>query len=632
MNTCNALFPCPDARLLGRVGDFADTCLQARAYSDWSRGPMYGECVDSFRTHWDDTDGRAGWQNEYWGKTMLCFAGAVAYTRDPSLRDWVLARAHEFIDAFQKPNGYLSTYSREDFLRNNPDNPDAQTHWCFNIWGRKYTFWALIELHKATGDAECLAAAIKMADHLIAQLARLGLSLDKTGSWHGISSMSILRPMLELYRLTEDGRYLALAGDIVRAMDAEPTTPASIIRDAFRKEPIVSWYPLPTFWAKAYEILSCLEGLVEYYRVTGEKRVFDAVLAWHGHLMDEELNPMGSAGYFDHFLNAAAHVNGMTELCDVVHWIRLNRELLLLTGEAKYADLIEEAFLNAFLAGVWRDGRWGAHIIRSHGTRHLSAPAQTGMQLHQCCPDNMMRSYFDYAASQVARASDGALCVMLYTDGKVSDGGDTVEISGGYPWLDGPVIVKANLSKATKVRFRVPQWSATLGLDGKTIAPQGGWGEVVAAAGENAWTLRFDMAPRLVDWTGRDEAIPPSPQLNHDEIPEYTVHFMEWYTPDMAGLSRQEPAMRVLRGPLVLAKGRLAGTSREETLFSSTVREQGWRAAALHQAARTAANAGVTQPWTLVLQRSDETREIPVADFASVSNIDDSANWFSLWF
>lgn len=131
-----------DVRLRGRAGAAADACLLARADSDWARGPMYDECVNSFRTHWDDTnpDG-PGWQNEYWGKTMLCFAGAVAYTRDPELRSWVLARAHEFIAEFQKPNGYLSTYSREDFLRNHPENPDARTHWCFNVWGRKYTLW-----------------------------------------------------------------------------------------------------------------------------------------------------------------------------------------------------------------------------------------------------------------------------------------------------------------------------------------------------------------------------------------------------------------------------------------------------------------------------------------------------------
>ena len=640
MKTPDILSLCKDARLLGHAGEAADACLRARAYSDWARGPMYEECVNSFRTHWDDTEGRTGWQNEYWGKTMLCFAGAVSYTRDPALRRWVLDRAHEFIAEFQQPNGYLSTYSREDFLRNNPENPDARQHWCFNVWGRKYTLWALIELHKATGDAECLTAAVKMADHLIAQLERLGLTLDKTGAWHGLSSMSILRPLLELHRLTGTDRYLALAHDIVRAMDAEPATPASLIKNAFREEPIVTWFPLPTFWAKAYEILSCLEGLVEYYRVTGETRILDAVMAWHGHLVREELNPMGSAGYFDHFLNASVHVNGMTELCDVTHWIRFNRELLLLTGDPRYADFIEEAFLNAFLAGVSRDGRWGAHIVRSHGTRHLSAPAQTGMQLHQCCPDNMMRTYFDYAGSQFARAADGALCVLLYTDGVASVGADRVEISGGYPWFDGPVTVKATLAEAGTVRFRVPRWAADAEVEklkverlkGEELKVDGGWVEVDAAASDNAWVLRFDMAPRLVAWTGRDEEMPPSPQSGCDEIPEYTVHFMEWYTPEMAGLSHCKPAMRVLRGPLVLAKGRLAGTSREETLFAKTLRGDGWRVSELRPAERTSANSGVVQPWTLVLERDGEMRNIPVADFASVSNVDDPENWFSLWF
>ena len=645
-----ALSPCAPggARLLGRAGEAADACIRARADSDWARGPMYEECVNSFRTHWDDTEGRAGWQNEYWGKTMLCFAGAVAYTSDPELRGWVLARAHKFLAEFQKPNGYLSTYSREDFLRNHPDDPDARNHWCFNVWGRKYTLWALIDLHKATGDAECLAAAVKMADHLVAQLGRLGLSLDQTGAWHGVSSMSILRPLLELHRLTGEGRYLALARDIVRAMDpdpAQPSSPATLVRDAFRAEPVFTWYPLPTFWAKAYEILSCLEGLVEYHRQTGDRRVLDAVLAWHGRLVREELNPMGSAGYFDHFLHAAARVNGMTELCDVVHWIRLNRELLLLTGDPRYADFLEEAFLNAFLAGVSRDGRWGAHIVRSHGTRHLSAPAQTGMLLHQCCPDNMMRTYFDYAGSQVARAADGALCVLLYTDGSAALGGDRVEVSGGYPWADGPVTVKATLETPRKVRFRVPRWAEGTGgmrlsaTSSTATRPEAaspaasGWIEVEGGAGENAWLLRFDLAPRLVDWTAPgEEPVPPSPQNGHDEIPEYTVHFMEWYTPEMAGLSRHEPALRVLRGPLVLAKGRLAGTSREETLFATTLRGAGWRAAALRPAPRTAANAGVPQPWFLDLRRGDETRTIPVADFASVSNVDDPANWFSIWF
>ncbi len=188
-----------NVHLAGRAGESADACIRARAYSDWARGAMYEECVNAFRTHWDD---RVGWQNEYWGKTMLCYAGAAMYTGDPALKAWIVEKTHAFLKEFQKPNGYLSTYSKEDFLRKNPEDPDAKKHWCFNIWGRKYTFWALIDIYRATGDKTALDGAVKMADHLIAQLKRLNLTLDKTGAWNGISSMSILRPMLELYHIT----------------------------------------------------------------------------------------------------------------------------------------------------------------------------------------------------------------------------------------------------------------------------------------------------------------------------------------------------------------------------------------------------------------------------------------------
>ena len=86
-----------------------------------------------------------------------------------------------------------------------------------------------------------------------------------------------------------------------------------------------------------------------------------------------------------------------------------------------------------------------------------------------------------------------------------------------------------------------------------------------------------------------------------------------------------------MRGPVVLAKGRLAGTSREETLAFETVNALGYRAELL-PVKRTCANVSAWGAWTLVLSRNGEKRIIPVADFASVSSVDDAANWFSLWF
>ena len=620
-----------DVKLGGVAGEYADQCIRMRAYSDWAKGDMYEECVNAFRTHWDDMWG--AWQGEYWGKTMLCFAGAVAYTGDEKLKTWVLDRTHAFVKEFQWPNGYLSTQAKEDFLTCGTNHPSRADQGGWSIWGRKYTMWALVELYKATGDEPCLTAAERMADHLCSQMKRLNLALNDTGAWYGISPASILSPLMELYRLKGKPEYLALARQTVEWFDGRQCNPGEIVRDAFRKEKVCVWHKTPCYWAKAYEIMSCLEGLVDYFRVTGDRHVLDAVLAYYGHLEREELNAMGSVGYFDHFVNATEKANGMSELCDVVYWIRLNRTLLLLTGEAKYADRIEEAFYNAFLAGVTRDGRWGAHIIRSHGTRHLFAPQQVNMREHQCCPDNMMRGYFDFAASTVAFSADGALDILLYSDVTAKLPGATVRILGGYPWAETPISVNVDLKASGKVRFRVPAWSKTFRLNGKTMTATDGWASVDAPAGKSAWELRFDLSPRIVDSAAReDEPLGSWPvKLNRDDVATYTTYFMTWMTPEMNVCLRSSPASRILRGPLVLAKGKLAGTTKEETLLAPSIRNLDWKAS-LRPMLSVERPAGVPAGWMLTLTRGVEAKTVPVADFASLSNTFDPSCWFSVWF
>jgi len=604
----------------GVAGTSAARCLESRAYSSWARGALYNECANAFRTGWDDKF--HGWQNEYWGKTMLCLSGACAYTRDPELKAWTLAHVHTFLNDYQKPNGYICTYSDEDYLEKG-----------FSVWGRKYTLWALADLYRTTGDTACLEAADRLFDHLVAQLKRTNRPIWQTGIWHGVSSMSILKPVLELYVATKKEKFKAFAEEILAALWNPELKEGALLANAQRKENICTWFPMAAYWAKAYEILSCLEGVTYYYRLTGDRKSLDGVLAFYGHLEREEINPMRSAGFFDHFLNATDQLNGMTELCDVTHWIRLNRELYLATGEAKYADRIEEAFYNAFLAGVSRDGRWGAHIVRSHGTRHLWAPPQTGMFHHQCCPDNMMRTYFDLAESVAVEDGD-TLSVLLYGDARAKVGDSTVEIAGGYPYADTPVRVRVSRARAGEVRFRVPAWCRAFKVNGETVPVRDGWHVASAPAGESNWSLSFDFSPRVLPSPRtKTKPLPPSPQKHNLDVGIYTVHFMEWYTPDMAGLCRIEPAVTVMRGPLVLAKGRVAGTSREETLatFAYENGGEGWQAE-LVPASVAAANAGASRVWTLTLTRGFERKSFAVSDFASVSNVDDPANWFSLWF
>ena len=625
-----------DVRILGRVGELFGSSLDRRVFSEYAQGPVYDEAENAFATHSDDSDpdrGYCGWQGEYWGKTMLCYAGAIRYTRDAKLAAWSVEKAHHLIDAYQHPDGYLSTYANRDLLRMNPESPDSEKHCCFNIWGQKYTMWALVELYRATGDRKCLEAAGKMMDHLVAQLKRLGVTIDKTGTWEGISSMSILRPLVELYIEMPKPEYRELADYIVRATDVgEGVKPeVNLIYDALSDRPVAAWFRKPMFLAKAYEMQSFFEGVAAYHRLTGDARALAATEAFWGHLHREELNPMRSVGYFDHFLGAKRRVNGMTELCDITHWIRLNRELWKITGEAKYLDCIEEAFYNAFLAGVSPDGSWGAHIVRSHGTRHLSAPQQVGMKMHQCCPDNMLRTFYDWAETVADISKDGAWELNLYSDADVALPGLRLELRGDYP-VSETFRVRAVAEKRGRLRLRVPYWAQDMVVDGTSMKPASGRIDLPVEAGEHTFDIVLKMPPRVVDSEAPAfEDIDTVTELDTAKPEGYTKRFMSWYTPEMKGLERRTAAAEVMRGPLLLAKGRLAGTSRDETFSFKTINANGWKVS-VSPALRTVGNASVWGAWNMTLEKDGEKRTLPVADYWSVSNVDDPSNWFSLWF
>lgn len=635
--------PVPDAvtplsvrevRLLDRPGELFRRSLERRVFSERAKGPVYEEAENAFATHWDDADGHTGWQNEYWGKTMLCVAGAVMATGDCSLSEWCVRKAHHLIDTYQWPNGYLSTYGREDFLRDNPDSSDHDRHWCFNIWGRKYTLWALIEIYRATGDVKCLDAAEKMADHLVAQLRRLGVPIDQTGSWAGISSLSILRPLLELQRLRPKAEYMGLADSMVRATDVSgrPRPTMNVIFDALSSRPVETWFERPSFLAKSYEMMSYFEGVADYYRLTGNPRMLEAVSAFWTHLVEEELNPMRSVGYFDHFVGSRRHVNGMSELCDVVHWIRLNRELWLLTGETKYLDCIEESFYNAFLSGVSPDGSWGAHIIRSHGTRHLYAPPQTGMKLHQCCPDNMLRAFYDWSATVADMSADGAYELNLYSDVDCRLKDAEISVRGGYPVADG-FRVRIRCPHGGRIRFRVPHWAKELKIDGIRTGFANGRCECDFPPGEHTFAVVFDMSPRIIDSLAPDVEDIVHCVTNDMAMAKggYTTNAMTWLTDEMRGLVRTKAAAQVMRGPLVLAKGRTAGTCREETFDFETFNRRGFRAS-LEGVDRMAENASAWGVWKLTFEKGSERHSVLVGDFWSVSSFNDPQNWFSVWF
>ena len=609
-----------DVRLTGFVGDKIDRFLSRRVFSDFARQEMFAEAERAFDTHFDDDPSHPGagyWQGEYWGKEMLGLVEGALYGHDDDLKAWALERARELIRRHQRPDGAITTYRDEEYL-------SYSQGWNWNLWGRKYTLWAFIEIYEATGAQDVLLAARRLMDQQIEMLRRLKLPIWETGCYVGLPSMSVLKPLLLLYRHTKDPRYLQYAREIVAGWRRVGNPAPNLLVNAFSERPVADWYGVPHEWAKAYEFMSCLEGLVEFYRTTGESDVLDAVERIWDKLVRDETNPVGTVAYFDHFFNAARMTNGASEPCDSTHWIRVSRELFLVTGKVRYLDAIERTFLNGFLAGVWRDGSWGAHMVRSHGCRHRAAPLQVGMQHTQCCVANMPRTFFDIARTSVTRTKDGMVSVNLFTDCEAAFGETKVKVVGNYP-VSEDFSISVDSPTPVTVRFRVPEWCPSLTVDGKTVwmletKAIGGWKDLGIVTCKT-FAVHLDMPVNVVsfgrvpyvacqsEWAWKFWAYP-------EENPEAGRYF------------RTVPAARLERGPLILAKARAVGCTAAEIFDFESVDGRGFSAKL-----EPTTCPGVWGAWKATLTgHNGEKVETTVCDFQSAADYDDASNAFSVWF
>lgn len=603
-------------RLGGHVGAKADELFEKRLACEKARGDIFAEAENAFATRYDDLHpaeddfdrGRhyGFWQGEYWGKTMLSYCDYARYSGREDMRRFVRSKARQFVRGFQRENGYLCSYDNEDFV----------VGWCWNVWSRKYTMWALIAAFDLTGDRELLDAAAKMADHLIAQLERLRTPLAFTGCFEGLPSTSVINPVLALYERTGERRYLDFADAIAADNDRADGRAPNLIANAFGDRPVHEWYPNPEKWAKAYEMLSCLEGFVAYSRITGRRRALDAAVRIWDKLHEAELNVLGGVGCHDHFIGAAAFPDSITETCDVIHWIRLCRCLHLATGDAKYLDAAEKAFYNAFLAGAYRGGEWATHDVRSHGRRHLTGMYEVKMTYHFCCLDNLPRAFATWSEMAVRRTGDGVYDVDFYGPGEYTDGGVSITIGGDYP-VGGEVTVKVVSPMPVKLRFRRPGWCGSMKVDGAAV---GGGYHAAAAEGGRVFRLDFAMPPRIV------RAVPAFKAVERlDEVRRGWFE-MTFHNPEMRGMARRYFGCSVERGPILLAKAAAVGGD-DRTCFSDLGVDDGWKVSD-----EALGGKAVWGAWRLTFEKDGVRKTVNACDYSSAADYDAPRNSFSVWF
>lgn len=408
------------------------------------------------------------WQSEFWGKWFTSAVLAYKYHPTPELKA-VLQNAVDGLIKTQTADGYIGNYASGSRL--------AQ----WDIWGRKYTMLGLLDYHELTKDKTSLQAARKVADHLIKEIRDSDGKIVTKGNYRGMAASSVLEPVLKLYRITGDKRYLDFSRQIVQEWET-PEGPQLIskasvdVSERFPKPK--SWYS-PEQGQKAYEMMSCYEGLLELYRVTRNSAYKDAVEKTWQNIKDTEINIAGSGAseemWFGGHELQTVPVTHYQETCVTVTWIKLNQQLLRLTGEAKYADEIERSYYNALLGSLNYDASDWAKYTPLNGQR-LPGSGQCGMNLN-CCNASGPRGQFTLPLTTVMSSEDG-LALNFYVAGDYHLNSPTgkavvVKQETDYP-VSGKIRVTVGLDRDEEMtlQFRIPAWSTEnkLSVNGETVS------------------------------------------------------------------------------------------------------------------------------------------------------------------
>jgi DUF1680 family protein len=478
------------AKIIGFVGQRFDDSYQNRILAQ-----DINRLVEPFRNRTETSC----WQSEFWGKWFTSAVLAYRYKPEPQLKA-ILDKAIEGLINTQSADGYIGNYADDKHLA------------AWDIWGRKYCMLGLLSYYDLTGDKKSLAAAGKVANHLMNELKDRNALIVKLGNHRGMATSSVLEPICLLYVRSGEKKYLDFAEEIVRQWET-PDGPQLISKSTVEvsgrfPKPKTSWYG----WEqgqKAYEMMSCYEGLLELYRETGKPEYKKAVENTWESIRNSEINVAGSGSAMECWFHGNDHqdhpIEHYQETCVTATWIKLNQQLLRLTGEAKYADAVEQTFYNALLGAMSIDGSDWAKYTPLSGQR-LQGGEQCYMGLN-CCVASGPRGLFTIPLTAVMAAKNGAQ-INFFAEGTYSvqtPGKQKLEIvqKTNYPESGKiQILVQPDKPENLMVSIRIPEWSvqSTLTVNGEPQTVRGGQ----LAKIQRLWApgdvveLNLDMRGRVV--------------------------------------------------------------------------------------------------------------------------------------
>ncbi len=551
------------------------------------RTDLWKRFVQQFK---EDADYEAGWRGEYWGKMMRGACFVYSYSKNPRLYQVLTDTVKDMLTT-QDVHGRISSYA----ISHEFDGWD--------LWSRKYVLLGMQYYLEICQDdrlvSQILDSMCRQVDYIMSKIGDPEegkiLITKATRHWRGLNSVSILEPIVRLYCITKNQKYFDFATYIV---NCGGTDVVNIFDLAYEDK----FYPYQYPVTKAYEMTSCFEGLLEYYRETGIEKYKTAIINFANKILESDFTIIGSCGctheLFDHSTVRQANTNNgtiMQETCVTVTLMKFFYQLTLLTGNSKYVDAFEISFYNAYLGSINTEKVIEPTLLRNHSewcieplpfdsysplTAGTRGNGIGGLKLmsdnhyYGCCACIGAAGLGLIPKMAVLRSPKGVV-VNLFFDGSIETVIKekkrlTLRMETTYP-VSGKIKITLDLNEPEKfeVLIRIPFWSQKTNL---TVNGEASKVELGYTVLDRKWNsgdfieLELDM---------RTEAIKPIP-YGHQILMNKVVWGANYMIPtydEEDPIAKNHLALR--RGPIVLAQENRLGYSVDEPI-SIPVKEDGF--------------------------------------------------------
>jgi DUF1680 family protein len=423
-------------------------------------------------------------------KWIEAAASVFAQTRDPEL-DRQMDEAIAVIARAQAPDGYLSTQIQ---LSEKGRWTKLNHHELYNM-GHLLT--AACIHHRVTGKGNFLDIARKLADYLYTVFEPRPKELA-----HFCFNPSNIMGAAELYRTTGDKKYLRLAGIFVSMRGSQPYgSDQQQAKVPLRREKEAVGHAVTA----AY--LWC--GAADVFAETGEQALLDALQGLWDDVTSSKMYITGGTAALHHGESQRVKLKrkpdsvheafgapfqlpnrtAYNETCANIANAMWNWRMLLLTGEAKYADVMERVFYNSMLSAIGLEGkdyfytnplRRGPKDVpllsQDSATRWPNTTPASPVHCF-CCPPSLARTIAQLHTYAYGLSAD-AVWIHLYgggrLDAKLPDGAPiALSQQTDFPW-DGRITIRLEKipQGETALRLRIPGWVAapTVKINGQPAA------------------------------------------------------------------------------------------------------------------------------------------------------------------